>query len=403
LQGRDPPRTSLTDFFRYNREQPALQHTYITVIQVARWDASAKRWQTRKRPVSDTIARVHWASPAQGERFYLRILLHHVVAPKSFEDLRRFEGTLYDKYQAACVARGLLENDGEWDDVLAEAGQIQSGSMLRRLFVTILLLNKPSNPRGLWLRHREALTDDCVYRLERDFRHPDASEQDRWDLGLQLLEDDLRRIGGDDKDLLFFGLPRPERAFDRYYGASRTIHEETRWDRDEMAMLRDDVEAKMHSNADQRRAYDAVCQSARDDLGKLCFLDGPGGTGKTFVENAVLASLRADGIIAIAVGSSGICSILLKGGRTAHSRLKIPINVLMDTRCNISKQSDLAELLRRAKLLIWDEAPMMHRHCFEAVDRTLQDLRDDHRPFGGMTVLLAGASCSPARFAILGR
>ena len=42
--------------------------------------------------------------------------------------------------------------------------------------------------------------------------------------------------------------------------------------------------------------------------------------------------------------------------------------------CNIRAQSDKAKLLREAKLIVWDEAPMTHRHCFEAVDRTMRDL-----------------------------
>jgi len=34
----------------------------------------------------------------------------------------------------------------------------------------------------------------------------------------------------------------------------------------------------------------------------------------------------------------------------------------------------LASLLKVARLIIWDEAPMTHRHVFEAVDRILRDL-----------------------------
>jgi hypothetical protein len=34
----------------------------------------------------------------------------------------------------------------------------------------------------------------------------------------------------------------------------------------------------------------------------------------------------------------------------------------------------VAELVRKANLIIWDEAPMMHCRAFEAVDQTLRDL-----------------------------
>ena len=33
---------------------------------------------------------------------------------------------------------------------------------------------------------------------------------------------------------------------------------------------------------------------------------------------------------------------------------------------------------------------MTHRHCFEALDRTFQDLRNCQRPFGGMTMVFGG-------------
>jgi hypothetical protein len=34
----------------------------------------------------------------------------------------------------------------------------------------------------------------------------------------------------------------------------------------------------------------------------------------------------------------------------------------------------VAELVRKADMIIWDEAPMMRRRAFEVVDRTLCDL-----------------------------
>jgi hypothetical protein len=54
----------------------------------------------------------------------------------------------------------------------------------------------------------------------------------------------------------------------------------------------------------------------------------------------------------------------------------------------------VAELVRKADLIIWDEALMMHRRAFEAVDRTLRDLMqlDDAQAtdkiFGGKIVVL---------------
>ncbi len=59
-------------------------------------------------------------------------------------------------------------------------------------------------------------------------------------------------------------------------------------------------------------------------------------------------------------------------------------------RCRIRAQSDLAELIRQAELIVWDEAPMMARHVYEAVDRTLRDIMQIDAPFGGKLMVLGG-------------
>ncbi|SGY38104.1 BQ5605_C003g01958 [Microbotryum silenes-dioicae] len=52
----------------------------------------------------------------------------------------------------------------------------------------------------------------------------------------------------------------------------------------------------------------------------------------------------------------GYCGTATAKRQTAHSRFKIPIDIFDDSRCNVPKQEQLAEL--------WDEAPMQHRRCF---------------------------------------
>jgi len=98
----------------------------------------------------------------------------------------------------------------------------------------------------------------------------------------------------------------------------------------------------------------------------------------------------------LSVASSGIASLLLPGGRTAHSRFRIPLDIDKDSCCAIDVGSELAELVNIAELIIWDEAPLQHRHGFEAVDRTFRDVCRYHLPdvenkiFGGKVVVLGG-------------
>ncbi|CAN1147166.1 ATP-dependent DNA helicase PIF1 [Linum perenne] len=106
--------------------------------------------------------------------------------------------------------------------------------------------------------------------------------------------------------------------------------------------------------------------------------------------------IRSQGHIALVVASSGIAATLLPGGVTAHSRFKIPIDVDYASTCVIKKGTSLARLMQQASLIVWDEAPMVHRLSFEAVDRTLCDIMNiptdgpNYIPFGGKTILLGG-------------
>ncbi|RAW34096.1 hypothetical protein PC110_g9582 [Phytophthora cactorum] len=98
----------------------------------------------------------------------------------------------------------------------------------------------------------------------------------------------------------------------------------------------------------------------------LLFIDGPSGTGKSTLLKHILAKVCFSGKIAIAVASSGIASLLLM-------------------------EVSLEGLISEDQLVIWDEAPMTHRHAFEAVDRSLRDLIDnDEEPFGGKVFVLPG-------------
>jgi ATP-dependent DNA helicase PIF1 len=103
----------------------------------------------------------------------------------------------------------------------------------------------------------------------------------------------------------------------------------------------------------------------------------------------MLAHVRSRREVALTVASSGIASILLDGGRISHSRFKIPLDIQHDSVAAIKRQSHLAELIRRTKLIIWDEAPVQYRYCFEAVDRTLRDITGVDSWFGGITMILS--------------
>ena len=127
------------------------------------------------------------------------------------------------------------------------------------------------------------------------------------------------------------------------------------------------------------------------------FVDAPGGCGKTYLFNLLLSTIRARGEIALAAATSGIGALLLAGGRTTHSLFKILfIDLTEQSTCSIGAHTAAAELLRRAKIIVWDEITMSHKLAIEAVNRLLQDIMKcvhpdlEFVPFGGKVVVFGG-------------
>ncbi len=165
-----------------------------------------------------------------------------------------------------------------------------------------------------------------------------------------------------------------------------------RYDAATQAAMRDEHVPQL--NPEQRAVYDNVMATVNR---RAFFVDGPGGTSKTFLYSCLLSTVRAQGRVDVAVASSGIVALLLDEGCTTHSRFKIPVQGLNNTStCYISRDSELAALLQAAALIVWDEAIMMHRHVFEAVNRSLQDIMAvinptfKFLPFGGLGVVFGG-------------
>lgn len=94
--------------------------------------------------------------------------------------------------------------------------------------------------------------------------------------------------------------------------------------------------------------------------------------------------IRSKSDTALAIASSGIDLTLLAGGRTAHSTFKFPLNIDQTDQvtCNVGKRSNIAEVLRLCKLIVCDEATMLHKKLLKALHRLLCDLRGNDQLFG---------------------
>ena len=73
------------------------------------------------------------------------------------------------------------------------------------------------------------------------------------------------------------------------------------------------------------------------DHGGLFFVDGPSGTGKTYLYRALLATIHSQNKIVVTTTTSGVAASIMPGGRTAHSRFKIPLTIDNGAFCTFTK------------------------------------------------------------------
>ncbi|XP_054281787.1 uncharacterized protein LOC128999354 [Macrosteles quadrilineatus] len=297
--------------------------------------------------------------------------------------LRTVNNQICGTYREACQALGLLENDNHWESTMEEAVLTRSASRVRHLFAILISTCELSSPITLWESFRNDLSDDILHRHREVV--PDLQYNDIvYNEALTNIQELVKSMSG--KDLSSFGLPAPNLL----NGINPELLKEMAYNIDDMQLQVQEMLPKLLP--EQQVVYDTILERIESRKGGIIFLDAPGGTGKTFLITLILAKLRKENHIALAIASSGIASTLLPGGRTAHSALKLPLNLATaeTTQCNISKTSDRAEVLRRCTLLVWDECTMSHKRAFEALNATLQDIRNSQDLMGGLVVLLSG-------------
>ncbi|XP_027083756.2 uncharacterized protein [Coffea arabica] len=311
----DFSKAMLTEFFRMNKTNATAQNLKCLYRDFPRhfvWTPKTKTWSERSRRT--VIGRLVTIESREGERYYLRLLLTHIPNPTSLDDLLMVRGHKTAFFREACLELGLLESDSYIEQALEEAAHFQMPYLLRSLFALLLFYCCPKDPKHLWQSFEEHLSSD--YKRSSAHRHCTPIEIKR--KVLQDINITLEHMGKNLGDYHFL-----EDSFASCHGEHLTkeIHSKTT-----IPIDPEDLLLAQKLNSGQRHAFDLILDSVSCSKGQAFFVDGPSGTGKTFLYRALLASLRSQGYVAIAVATSGVAASLLPGGGTAHSRFKIPLD-----------------------------------------------------------------------------
>ena len=301
------------------------------------------------------------------------------------------DGRVCETYKEVCLELGLLDDDGEWRRSLEMMTVTDMCYQIRMTFVIILVFEKPADPRALFEEFWSNWCDDFEHKHRRETGQ-ELTESQKKTLVLLDLEMRLQSFEQQLKDYAL-PVPTPEELAEVQHVASiqpAVIREELEF---EVQELQAQVSTRQPTfTPQQQEIYETVVSATENGEELLVFIDARGGCGKTYLLNTILSAVRCmdGGSTALAMATTGIAANLLSLGRTFHSRLKAPLTPTQESTLQITAQSNLAQLVRDCKIMMLDEATMLDRFLFEALDRTLQDLLAVERPFGGKRLILAG-------------
>ncbi|WOG91187.1 hypothetical protein DCAR_0310435 [Daucus carota subsp. sativus] len=282
-------KTKFTEWLETNKiHEDARQLTYSDFPTRWVWNAKEKIWTRRKKGIS--VGRIYFAHPSSGERFYMRMLLNFVKGSTSFECIRTVNGVTYKTYKAACYALGLLDDDKEWIDCLNEAAGWATGNELRNLFVTILIHCQVSDASHLWKNCFIALSEDITSLHRKRFNNKELklTEEQVEAYTLVELETLMQKSGKSLRDI--DGMPQPNTSL-LSDSSNRLVNEELDYDTAKLKVQHENLYAAL--NTCQKVAYEAILKSVENDEGRLFFISGHGGTGKTYLWNTIISNLRS--------------------------------------------------------------------------------------------------------------
>ena len=390
--------TQVPQFFAYQRDKRnwVLRKGFV-------WDEDLQQFMPTERSRVGKrrlmgIGRLVWTPVRNTELQCLRIILTRKAGATSFEDLRTENGVVYNSFRETCDAMGLLEDGALVRQTMQEVSKSTVSSKAIRFTFAVLLSEFVVSERlgtELWEAHKDRM---CAQPWK------DREEQEK-ELVLSAAEVNAalcdihtlvrEMMGKSELKLQQLGLP--ELSEESALSARKNWRlEDELYNHEEQAERYRMFAEKC--NTGQMQALNQIKEAIIARSGGLFVLQGAAGTGKTFLYETLLALVRSrppelGGLgVALAVASSGIAATLLTGGRTAHNRFKIPIDMASKSPTDtcFTGSQDIEDLLRAATLIIWDEVVMAPKGNVEIVSRTMQAVKKNNKPFGGVVTVLGG-------------
>nr|CDJ88114.1 Protein F59H6.5 [Haemonchus contortus] len=338
--------TTLTAYFELNRQCAqasgnfssdfAIDARELFYYQLAEYFTFDRHsgWSPRKRG-GKQIGRMYAVSPRDNERYCLRILLLNTKGKVSFEDIRTVNGITFDTFAEAAKQAGFLDDDRYFRLSLQEAAQHQSAAGIRSFFACLLCYCEVVQAQDLWNEFADAMSEDYMIQgLDRECAVATAYFD---------VLDKMALIGKDLREVV--PPPVAERPEIPHVDVDYEENERTGLLRYESLNIR------------QKAAADDIIDALDRRQNRCIFIDGPGGSGKTYLYNTVYNIAIGRRRKVVCVAWTGIAANLLPGGRTVNSLFKLNIGDENRTSSMKRQQKEAIELMA-VDMVIWDEISM---------------------------------------------
>jgi len=336
------------------------------------------------------VGRLVWIDPRAGEAYFLRALVQKLPA-RNYTELKNGKAT----FRESCVAYGFVTDDTEWYLAFKEAvDTLNTAKMLRKLFITCCIFG--TGALRIFEDFNRNMSSDVIKKGQVLECSVDEIETYRRQKLLLELRTSLRGHG---RTLSEFGLPEPsaEEVTDTVVS-----EQSIRFPPSGQAAMFTAMVCQL--NDEQKSIFDTVREALEASTPLIILLQAPAGTGKSFLLKCLSSMVRSKGQICCVCASSGIAAKQLPGGQTAHMLFMLPIETEVLPGQKLTSKllekinrgevdgaaSEHIELLRSARLFIWDEVTMVKRQVIEAVDKLLRLIKSSDRPFGGSVFMLSG-------------
>uniref|UniRef100_A0A7I4YNI1 ATP-dependent DNA helicase n=1 Tax=Haemonchus contortus TaxID=6289 RepID=A0A7I4YNI1_HAECO len=314
-------------------------------------------WTPRMRG-GNQIGRMYTVAPRDTERYCLRILLLNTKGKTSFEDLRTVDGVTYDTYTEAAKVAGFLDDDRYYRQSLQEVAHYQSAATMRSFFACLLCFCEMVQAQDLWDEFSDVMSEDYVYQ-GFDRQHAVA-------LAYFDVLDRVATMGRDLREVIC--PPTAERPAILAVPVDYASYE------------RSGLQQYETLNTKQMEAVDDILAAMYRADNRCISIDGPGGSGKTYLYSAVYSIAVGRRHRVLCVAWTGIAANLLPGGRTVNSVFKLNISD-GNRSSSMRRQQKEAQQLREADMIIWDEISMIPKSALEAVDCLLRDIMQNRCTF----------------------